>query len=154
LTIHLEILYIPWWHIQSRESWTTMSLFCVHLEFKSAIELDLPSHCWISTLYKRPYKQRYISYLQNATRNILPPHLFYQRSKPGFKVIVTLLIPMLEWSRCGDWKKYNELLYYIISRFLSSRNSIKTFDFSTIFHSKLKYILKELVQFCYIKKNS
>jgi hypothetical protein len=41
-------------------------------------------------------QERYISYLQNAPRNILPSRLFYQRSKPGFKVIVTLLIPMLE----------------------------------------------------------
>ena len=40
---------------------------------------------------------------------------------------------------------------------LSSWNSIKTFDFSTLYttisHSKLKDKLRELVQLCFIKKN-
>jgi len=40
---------------------------------------------------------------------------------------------------------------------LSSCNSIKTFDFSTLYttipHSKLKDKLRELVQLCFIKKN-
>jgi len=47
-------------------------------------------------------------------------------------------------------------LEYIESRSLSSCNSIKIFDFSTLYtiipHSKLKDILRELVQLCFIKK--
>ena len=43
-----------------------------------------------------------------------------------------------------------------ISGFLSSCNSIKTFDFSAIYstipHSKLKENLRELVQLCFMKK--
>jgi hypothetical protein len=48
-------------------------------------------------------------------------------------------------------------VHYIQSRSLSSCNSIKTFDFSTldttIPHSKLKDKLRELVQLYFIKKN-
>jgi hypothetical protein len=54
-------------------------------------------------------------------------------------------------------KNSKDLLEYIQSRPLSSCNSIKTVDFSTlcttISHSKLKDRLRELVQLCFIKKN-
>jgi hypothetical protein len=54
-------------------------------------------------------------------------------------------------------KNSKDLLEYIQSRSLSSRNSIKTFDLSTFYttipHSKLKDKLRELVQLCFIKKN-
>ena len=54
-------------------------------------------------------------------------------------------------------KNSKDLLEYIQSRPLSSYNSIKTFDFSTLYttipHSKLKDSLRELVQLCFIKKN-
>ena len=54
-------------------------------------------------------------------------------------------------------KNSKDLLEYIQSRSLSSCNSIKTFDFSTLYttipHSKLKDRLRELVQLCFIKKN-
>jgi hypothetical protein len=54
-------------------------------------------------------------------------------------------------------KNSKDLLEYIQSRSLSSCNSIKTFNFSTLYttipHSKLKDKLRELVQLCFIKKN-
>jgi hypothetical protein len=54
-------------------------------------------------------------------------------------------------------KNSKDLLQYIQSRSLSSCNSIKTFDFSTLYttipHSKLKDKLRELLQLCFIKKN-
>jgi len=54
-------------------------------------------------------------------------------------------------------KNSKDLLEYIQSRFLSSCNSIKPFDFPTLYttipHSKLKDKLRELVQLCFIKKN-
>ena len=47
-------------------------------------------------------------------------------------------------------KTSKDLLEYLQSRYLSSCNSIKTFDFFTLYtsisHSKLKDRLKELVQ--------
>jgi len=55
-------------------------------------------------------------------------------------------------------KNSKDLLEYIQSRSLSSCNSIKLFDFSTLYttipHSKLKDKLRELVQQCFLKKNS
>ena len=54
-------------------------------------------------------------------------------------------------------KNSTDLLEYIQSRSFSSCNSIKTFDFSTLYttipHSKLKDKLMELVQLRFIKKN-
>jgi hypothetical protein len=54
-------------------------------------------------------------------------------------------------------KNSKDLSEYIQSKSLSSCNSIKTFDFSTLYttipHSKLKDTLRELVQLCFIKKN-
>ena len=54
-------------------------------------------------------------------------------------------------------KNSKDLLEYIQYRSLSSCNSIKTFDFSTLYtiipHSKLKDRLRDLVQLCFIKKN-
>ena len=53
-------------------------------------------------------------------------------------------------------KNSKDLLEYIQFRSLSSCNSIKRFDFSTLYtsipHSKLKNKLRELVQLCFIKK--
>ena len=54
-------------------------------------------------------------------------------------------------------KNSEDLLEYIQSRSLSSSNSIKTFDLSTLYttipHSKLKDKLRQLVQLCFIEKN-
>ena len=54
--------------------------------------------------------------------------------------------------------RYFRIYEYIQSRFPSSCNSIKPFDFSilytTIPHSKLKASLRELVQLCFMKQNS
>ena len=54
-------------------------------------------------------------------------------------------------------KNSSDLLEYIKSRSLSSCNSIKLFDFSTLYttipHSKLKDRFRELIQLCVIKKN-
>jgi uncharacterized membrane protein (DUF485 family) len=67
-----------------------------------------------------------------------------------------------KFAKCGVnqmWilKTSKDLLEYIQYRSLSSCNSIKTFDFSTLYtsipHSKLKDRLRELVQLCFIKKN-
>jgi hypothetical protein len=55
-------------------------------------------------------------------------------------------------------KNSKDLLEYIQSRSLSSCNSIKTFDFSTLYtaipYPKLKDRLRELVRLSFIKKNS
>ena len=71
-------------------------------------------------------------------------------------------IEIEKFTKCGVnqmWilKTSKDLLEYLQSRYLSSCNSIKTFDFFTLYtsisHSKLKDRLKELVQMCFMKKN-
>jgi hypothetical protein len=122
-------------------------------------ELDLPSVYWIPKLHKCPFKQRYIAGSAKCT------------TKPLSKLLICIL-PAVKtrlqsycdpsYSRGGVnqmWilKNSKDLLEYIQSRSLSSCNSIKTFDFSTLYttipHSKLNDKLKELVQLCFIKMN-
>jgi len=54
-------------------------------------------------------------------------------------------------------KNSKDLSEYIESMSISSCNSIKTFDLSTLYttisHSKLKHRMEELVQLCFLKKN-
>jgi len=92
--------------------------------------------------------------LLNATRNLFPNYyyVFYRRSKPGFRVTVTRGGVNQVWIL----KNSKDMLEYIQSRSLSSCNSIKTFDFSTLYtnipHSKLKYKLRELVKLFHKKE--
>ena len=119
-------------------------------------ELDISSLYWIPKLQKCPFKQRYIAGLPHET---------------SFRIINMYSISSQKrvqsycdtsYSRGGVnqmWilKNSKDLLEYIQSRSLSSCNSIKTFNFSTLYttipHSKLKDKLRELVQLCFIKKN-
>jgi hypothetical protein len=122
-------------------------------------ELDLPSLYWIPKLHKCPFKQRYIAGSAKCS------------TKPLSKLLTCILSAVntglqsycdTSYSRGGVnqmWilKNSKDLLEYIQSRSLSSCNSIKTFDFSTLYttipHSKLKDKLRELVQLCFMKKN-
>ena len=122
-------------------------------------ELDPPSFYWIPKLHKCPFKQSYIAGSAKCS------------TKPLSKLLTCILSAVktglqsycdTSYSRGGVnqmWilKNSKDLLEYIQSRSLSSCNSIKTFDFSTLYttipHSKLKDKLRELVQLCFIKKN-
>jgi predicted membrane channel-forming protein YqfA (hemolysin III family) len=73
----------------------------------------------------------------------------------------TSTVTLATYSRGGVhqmWilKKSKDMLEYIQFMSLYSCNSIKTFDFSTLYttipHSKLKDKLRELVHLCFIKK--
>jgi hypothetical protein len=118
-------------------------------------ELDLPSLYWIPKLHKCPFKQHYIAGSAKCS------------TKPLSKLLTCILSAVktglqsycdTSYSRGGVnqmWilKNSKDLLEYIQSRSLSSCNSIKTFDFSTLYtsipHSKLKDKLRELVQLCF-----
>ena len=120
-------------------------------------ELDLPSLYWIPKLHKCPFKQRYTDGSVKCS------------TKPLSKLLTSILSAVktglqnyceTSYSRGGVnqmWilKNSKDLLEYIQSRSLSSCNSIKTFDCSTLYmtipHSKLKEKLRELVQLCLIK---
>jgi hypothetical protein len=122
-------------------------------------ELDLPSLYWIPKLHKCLFKQSYIAGCAKCS------------TKPLSKLLTCILSAVktglqsncdTSYSKGGVnqmWilRNSKDLLEYIQSRSLSSYNSIKTFDFSTLYttipHSKLKDKLRELVQLCFIKKN-
>ena len=122
-------------------------------------ELGLPSLYWIPKLHKYPSKQRYIAGSAKCS------------TKPLSKLLTCILSVVktglqsycdTSYSRGGVnqmWilKNSKDLLEYTQSMFLSSCNSIETFDFSTLYttipHSKLRNKLRELVQLCITKKN-
>ena len=113
----------------------------------------------LKLLVKINYKQRYIAGSAKCS------------TEPLSKLLTCILSAVkiglqsycdTSYSRSGVnqmWilKNSKDLLEYIQSRTLSSCNSIKTFDFSTLYttipHSKLKDKLRKLVQLCVIKKN-
>jgi hypothetical protein len=120
--------------------------------------LDLPSLYWIPKLHNCPFKQRYIAGFAKC---------FTKHLSKLLTCIITAVKTGLQsyydtsYSRGGVnkmWilKNSKDLLEYIQSMSLSSCNSTKTFDFSTLYttipHSKLKIILRELVQLCFIKR--
>ena len=112
-----------------------------------------PSHYWIPKLHKCPFKQRYIAGSAICS------------TKPLSKLLTCILLAVkngvqryceTSYSRSGvNLMNSKDLLEYIQYRSLSSCNSIKTFDFSTLYttipYSKLKDRLRELVQLCFIK---
>ena len=118
-------------------------------------DLDLPSLKWVHNLHKCLYKQSYIAgsakcstkHLSNLLTSTLSRlHSYCDTSH----------------SMCGVnqmWilKNSKYMLGYIQSRYLFLCNSIKSFDFSslytTLLHSKLKKNrLKELVQLSFMSK--
>jgi hypothetical protein len=109
-------------------------------------ELDLPSLYWMPKVHKYSLKQRYIAGSAKCS------------TKPRSKLLTYILSAVkmklqsycdTSYSRYGEnqmWilKNSIDLLEYILSRFPSSCNSTKTFDFFTLYttisHSKLKDI--------------
>jgi hypothetical protein len=114
----------------------------------------------ISKLHNCPFKQHYIAGSAKCSTKPL-----YKLFKCILSAVKTGLQSYCDtsYSRGGVTqmcilKNSKDLLEYIQSMSLFSCNSIKTFDFSTLYatipHSKLKDKLRELVQLCFIKKNS
>ena len=112
---------------------------------------------WIPRLHKCLFKQSYIAWSAKCS------------TKPLSKLLTCILSAVktglqsycdTSYSRGGVnqiMKNSKDMLEYIQYRSLSSCNSIKPFDFSTLYttipHSKLKDKLRELVQLCFITRN-
>ena len=160
MIIHVATLHIPRRHLRKRKSWTIIGLFYVPFGISTKDqELNLPSLYWIPKSHKCHFKKLYIAGSTKCS------------TKPLSKLLTCILSSVktglqsycdTSYSRgCVNqmWilKNSKDLLEYIQSRSLSSCNSIKTFDFSTLYttipHSKLKDKLRELVQLCFIKRN-
>ena len=122
-------------------------------------DTDLPSLYWIPKLHKCPYKQRYIAGSAKCS------------TKPVSKLLTSILTAVKEglqsycdtsYSRSGVnemWilKNSKDLIDILTSRSLSECNSIKTFDFSTLYttipHAQLKSRMKDLIHRCFSKKS-
>jgi hypothetical protein len=115
-------------------------------------ELGLPSLYWIPKLLKCPFKQRYIAGSAKCSTKPLSTLLtcILSTVKTGLQSNCDTSYSRGGVNQMWILKNSKDLLEYIQSRFLSSCNSIKTFDFSTLYttipHSKLKDKLRELVQ--------
>jgi len=135
---------------------SALSFFNVPL---SDDDCDLPSMHWIPKLHKNPYKQRFIAGSAKCT------------TKPLSKLLASILTTVKKglqsyydtcYSRSGInsmWilKNSKDLLDDLNSRSLSKYDSIKTFDFSTLYttlpHKQLKTRLKEIIHRCFSKKD-
>ena len=122
-------------------------------------DIDLPKLYWIPKLYKNPYKQRYIAGSAKCS------------TKPLSQILTRILTAVKEglqkysdtaYARNGVnqmWilKNSKELLENLKAQSLHSVNSIKSFDFSTLYttipHDKLKSKLKEIINQCFFHKN-
>ena len=150
----METKHIPSRHLPKRKSWIIIGLFYVPLEFQPKIKTKWIFHHCIGYL-------NYISVLTNngillGLSKLLTSIL--SAIKDGLQSYCETVYSILEvsWHKCGYLKIPKDLLEYTQSNSFSSCNSIKTFDFSTLYtsiqHSKLKDKLKELVLLCFLKK--
>ena len=107
--------------------------------------LDLPSLYWIPKLHKCSFKQRYIAGSAKCSTKPLSKLLTCMLSgvKTGF---CDTSYPRGGVNQIWILKNSKDLLEYIQSRSLSSCNSIKTFDFSTLYTTILHLKLKDKLQ--------
>ena len=133
-----------------------LNSFGVHLKKD---EFDLPSLYWIPKLHKNPYKERFIAGSSKCT------------TKPLSVLLTKVLTVIKDFLQTYSEKVYStsgvnqmwilknskELLEHLGSQSLSHVNSIKTYDFSTLYttipHTKLKTRLKDLIKQCFFYKN-
>jgi hypothetical protein len=126
---------------------------------KNQDQFDLPYIYWIPKLHKNPYKQRYIAGSSKCS------------TKPLSLLLTKLLTAIKEslqrycstaYSRSGVnqmWilKNSKELLENLKSHDFSKIDSIKTYDFPTLYttipHNKLKYRLFQIIDDCFLNKN-
>ena len=122
-------------------------------------DTDLPLLYWIPKLHKDPYKQRFIAGSSSCS------------TKPLSKLLTSILTTIKDglqkycdivYSRSGInqmWilKNSKQLLDNLHSNSIASVNSIKTFDFSTLYttipHDQLKSRLASIVNQAFCFKN-
>ena len=122
-------------------------------------DIDRPKLYWIPKLHENPYKQRYIAGSAKCS------------TKPLCQILTRILIASKEglqkycdtaYAKSGVnqmWilKNSKELLDNLNAHCLHSVNSIKSFDFSTLYttipRDKLKSKLKEIINQCFFHKS-
>ena len=120
-------------------------------------EFDLSLLYWIPKLHKCHYKQRYIAGSANCSTKPLSKLLTVILSavKNGLQSYCETSHSKIGVNQMWILKNSKDLLECHKSKPLTSCNSIKTFDFSTLYtsipHSKLKEKLKASVHLCFVK---
>ena len=145
--------------MKTRDDEHIICLFYVPLEFQPKMK-NWSYHHFTGFLkvHNCPFKQRYIAGSAKCFMKPLSILLICILSvvvKTGLQSYRGTSSPRGGVNQMWILKTSNDLAEYIQSRSLSSCNSIKTFDFSTLYttipHSKLYDRLRRLVQLCFIK---
>jgi hypothetical protein len=122
-------------------------------------QFELPSLYWIPTLHKNPYKERYIA--RSSKCSTKPLTLLLTKLLTAVKELLKRYCPTAYY-RSGVnqmWilKNSKELLEILKSHGFSKIDTIKTYDFSTLYttipHNKLKSWLFQIVDFWFLNKN-
>ena len=123
-------------------------------------DIDLPKLYWIPKLHKNPYKQRYIA--GSAKCSTKSPSQILTRIlttvKEGLQKYCDTACARSGVNQMWILKNSKEFLENLKAQSLHSVNSIKSFDFSTLYttipHDKLKSKLREIINQCFLHKNS
>ena len=113
-------------------------------------DIDLPKLYWIPKRHKNPYKQRYFAGSAKCSTKLLSQILtrILTSVKEGFQKYCDTAYARSGVNQMWILKNSKELLENLKAKSLHSVNSIKSFDFSTLYttipHGKLKSKLKEI----------
>ena len=149
--------YTPTTHTKEEILDNRRSVLCSFKISTKDEELDLPSLHWIPKLHKCPFKQRYSAGSAKCSTKPLSKLLtcILSAVKTGLQSYCDTSYSSGGVNQMWILQTFKDMLEFIQSRSLSSCNTIKTFDFSTLYatfpHSNLKGKLRELVQLCFIK---
>ena len=122
-------------------------------------DTNLPLLYWIPKLHKNPYKQRFIAGSSKCSTKALSVLLtsILTTIKTGLQKYCDIVFSHSGINQMWILKNSKQLLENIQANSLSSINSIKTFDFSTLYttipHDKLKSRLASLVKQAFYSKN-
>ena len=114
-------------------------------------DIDLPKLYWIPKLHKNPYKQRYIAGSAKCSTKPLSQILtrIQNAVKEGLQKYCDTAYARSGVNQMWILKNSKELLENLKAQSLHSVNSIKSFDFSTLYttipHDKLKSKLMKII---------
>ena len=120
---------------------------------------DIPSLYWIPKLHKSPYKQRFIAGYASCTTKPLSKLLTSLLSavKKGLQKYCDICYSTSGINQMWILKNSKDLMDILRSNTFSSCNSIKTYDFSTLYttipHEQLKTRLESIIRRSFFKSD-
>ena len=127
------MLHIPRRHSLTRKPWTIIGLFCIPLEFQPKMKNWIYRHSTGFLNYTSVLTNSVILLgLPNDPRNLFPNYInIYSIS--GLHSYCDTSYPRSGVNQTWFLKNYKDMLRYLQSMSLSSRNNIKRFDFPTLY---------------------